>query len=82
MEENAWVEVFENELPGTVVGRIKVERLPSLWYELAAGDAEGSFSVNPTSGDVILQQLLDYETTTLYNLTVIVTSLVSAFLTW
>lgn len=69
----------ENEFPGTVVGQIKVERLPSLWYELDAGDAEGSFSVNPTSGDVILQQLLDYETTTLHNLTVVVTSLVSRF---
>ncbi|XP_054282044.1 fat-like cadherin-related tumor suppressor homolog [Macrosteles quadrilineatus] len=74
IESSPWTEILESAAVGDVIGYINVHTLPYLTYELVSGDPEGTFSVNPSTGDIVLTAPLDHETTQLYNITVRITS--------
>jgi hypothetical protein len=69
--------VSEDTRVGEVIGLVRASHLPFLAYDIVAGDTDGKFTVNPTTGDILLANPLDYETTSKYNLTVRITSRVS-----
>ncbi|XP_074651233.1 protocadherin Fat 1-like [Tubulanus polymorphus] len=53
-----------------------------LWYKITVGNEEKKFSINPESGNVIVAERLDWETTNSYNLTISVTDGVFTVFTW
>ncbi|XP_063233580.1 fat-like cadherin-related tumor suppressor homolog [Bacillus rossius redtenbacheri] len=73
-QENS-AEVYENEPAGKFVAHLEVRSMSSLLFEIAAGDAEGAFRVNPSSGVVVTRRELDYERRSFYNLTVQATNM-------
>ncbi|XP_042145867.1 fat-like cadherin-related tumor suppressor homolog isoform X2 [Ixodes scapularis] len=72
------VELFENEPSGTFVATLTMVSQTSLYFEIADGNDGDSFRVDPTSGVVFTNRVLDYEGCRFYNLTVVATNMVGA----
>lgn len=77
LEDIISFEVSETVRVGEVVGHVTSYFSPSLYYQLADTDDRPDFIVNPSTGDIIVQHPLDFETKHLYNLTIVITNLVS-----
>lgn len=71
------VELKEDALVGQVVWQAQARSALSISYLIVSGNSQGHFTINPTTGVITLKHLLDYETTTEFNLTVSATNLVS-----
>lgn len=76
-DNHYWVEVSETTLVGEVIGQVRAKGVPSLLYQL---EDQGYFSVNPSTGDVLLRRQLDYESVRCHRLAITVTSMVSVTL--
>ncbi|MCP3672837.1 MAG: cadherin repeat domain-containing protein, partial [Gammaproteobacteria bacterium] len=68
----ATFKIAENTANGTAVGTVAVTDPDgdSLEWEITAGDDDGDFAINSSSGDITVAKALDYETTSSYSLTV------------
>jgi hypothetical protein len=68
--------IAENSANTTSVGTVTAsdaDATQTLTYSITAGNAAGKFSINSSTGEIIVAESLDYETTTSYTLTVQVT---------
>ena len=70
-------EVYENVDRGINIIKVEARSQSSLKYEISSGNEDGIFSINPSSGIVINQQDLDFETKRFYNLTVSASNMVN-----
>ncbi|MFS0862184.1 cadherin domain-containing protein [Fredinandcohnia sp. 179-A 10B2 NHS] len=72
--EDATFSINENEDTGTLVGVVTASDADgdSLFYEIISGNEDGVFSINSSTGEIVIKDgsLLDYETTTTYELSV------------
>ncbi|MGH0159302.1 UNVERIFIED_CONTAM: hypothetical protein FKN15_036965 [Acipenser sinensis] len=63
-------EVGETVIIGSFVALVTASSQSSVMYEIKDGNIGSTFDINPNSGVVITQKLLDYETISSYKLTV------------
>ncbi|XP_066574333.1 protocadherin Fat 1a isoform X3 [Amia ocellicauda] len=63
-------EVSESVIIGSFVGLVSASSQSSVFFEIKDGNINSAFDINPNSGVVITQKLLDYETLPSYKLTV------------
>ena len=71
-------EVMENQPLGQFIIQVEARSQSSLFYEISAGNEEGMFQINPSTGIIMTKQHLDFERTRFFNLTVLVSNMVSA----
>ena len=69
-------EVHENIHKGSSVITVTARSQSSLWYEIISGNEDGAFVVNPSTGIVMTQNYLDFETKRFYNLTISASNLI------
>ena len=69
-------EVHENIHKGSSVITVTARSQSSLWYEILSGNEDGAFVVNPSTGIVMTQNFLDFETKRFYNLTISASNLI------
>lgn len=72
------VELHENEKPGKPLIAIIATSRSSVYYEIISGNINDSFTINPTSGVLRTNAMLDFEVMKIYNLTVQATNMVGA----
>lgn len=78
-EQNDYiVELHENEKPGKPLTAIIATSRSSVYYEIITGNINDSFTINPTSGVLRTNAMLDFEAKKFYNLTVRATNMVGA----
>jgi len=76
VKPNQMFQVAEDQLVGTVVATVVAidDGLPNppsaLTYSITAGNADGTFAIAPTTGEITVEGPLDYETRSGYVLTV------------
>eukprot|EP00091_Calanus_sinicus_P016138 TRINITY_DN35380_c0_g1_i1.p1 TRINITY_DN35380_c0_g1~~TRINITY_DN35380_c0_g1_i1.p1 ORF type:complete len:150 (+),score=20.23 TRINITY_DN35380_c0_g1_i1:26-451(+) len=70
-------EVYENQPIGHFIIHVEARSQSSLFYEITAGNMDGMFQINPSTGIIMTKQHLDFEKTRYYNLTVQVSNMVS-----
>ncbi|KAJ8383464.1 hypothetical protein AAFF_G00220600 [Aldrovandia affinis] len=63
-------EVSESAPPGSFVSLVAASSQSSVFYQIKDGNVGGTFDINPNSGVVVTQKMLDYETRPTYKLTV------------
>ncbi|CAH6787249.1 Fat1 [Phodopus roborovskii] len=64
------VEISEAVSIGTFVGMVSAHSQSSVMYEIKDGNVGDAFDINPHSGSIITQKVLDFETLSIYTLTV------------
>ncbi|XP_007646239.1 protocadherin Fat 1 isoform X3 [Cricetulus griseus] len=64
------VEISEAVGIGTFVGMVSAHSQSSVMYEIKDGNVGDAFDINPHSGSIITQKDLDFETLSIYTLTV------------
>lgn len=72
------VELFENEKPGKSLTAVIATSRSSVYYEIIGGNIDNSFVINPTSGILRTNNMLDFESIKFYNLTIRATNMVGA----
>ncbi|GFQ74088.1 fat-like cadherin-related tumor suppressor homolog [Trichonephila clavata] len=72
------VEVHENEKPGKPLTAVIATSRSSVYYEIIDGNINDSFVINPTSGILRTNNILDFEVMKFYNLTIRATNMVGA----
>lgn len=72
------VELFENEKPGKSLTAVIATSRSSVYYEIIGGNIDNSFVINPTSGILRTNSMLDFESIKFYNLTIRATNMVGA----
>ncbi|XP_030767379.1 fat-like cadherin-related tumor suppressor homolog isoform X3 [Sitophilus oryzae] len=70
-------EIYEDQPLGSYVAHLEVRSTSSLQFEILEGNSDSSFIISPSTGIIITQKILDYETTKFYNLSVIATNMAS-----
>ncbi|KAJ8953022.1 hypothetical protein NQ318_015384 [Aromia moschata] len=70
-------EIFEDQPVGSYVAHLDVKSTSSLQFEILSGNTDSAFIISPSTGVITTQKYLDYETTKLYNLSVIATNMAS-----
>ncbi|XP_065170403.1 fat-like cadherin-related tumor suppressor homolog isoform X3 [Atheta coriaria] len=78
VEKEVAAEIYENKPLGSYVAHLNVRSTSSLQYDILEGNTDDAFLISPSTGVIITQKLLDYETTKFYNLTVIAVNMASA----
>ncbi|XP_018591317.2 protocadherin Fat 1a isoform X3 [Scleropages formosus] len=68
-------EVSETALPGTFVSLATASSQSSVFYQIKGGNVDSAFDINPNSGVVVTQKILDFETLPSYRLVVQGTSM-------
>ncbi|XP_046644672.1 fat-like cadherin-related tumor suppressor homolog isoform X5 [Daphnia pulicaria] len=65
-------DVFEDASGGTFVIQVEGRSISSLLFEITDGNGDGSFTINPSTGIIVVSPRggLDYETTKHYNLSI------------
>ncbi|XP_045031201.1 fat-like cadherin-related tumor suppressor homolog isoform X3 [Daphnia magna] len=65
-------DVFEDATGGTFVIQVEGRSISSLLFEITDGNSDGSFTINPSTGIIVVSPrgALDYETTKHYNLSI------------
>lgn len=65
-------DVFEDATGGTFVIQVEGRSISSLLFEITDGNSDGSFTINPSTGIIVVSPRggLDYETTKHYNLSI------------
>ncbi|XP_040587830.1 protocadherin Fat 1 isoform X7 [Mesocricetus auratus] len=64
------VEISEAVGIGTFVGMVSAHSQSSVMYEIKDGNIGDAFDINPHSGSIVTQKALDFETLSIYTLTV------------
>lgn len=70
-------EIYEDKPLGSTVAHVNARSTSSLQFQIMDGNIDDSFVVSPSTGVVITNKILDYETTKFYNLTVKAVNMVS-----
>lgn len=73
-------EIFEDQPLGSYVAHLDVRSTSSLQFDIVDGNTNRSFMIGPSTGVVITQAELDYETNKFYNLTITAVNMVSIVL--
>lgn len=60
---------------GSYVVHLEARSTSSLLYEITEGNINDAFTISPSTGVIVLNDKLDYETTRFYNLTVVATNM-------
>lgn len=55
------VEIFENQPVGSFVMHLETRSTSSVVYEIAAGNVDDMFFINPSTGVIVTKDLLDFE---------------------
>uniref|UniRef100_A0A182QTF4 Fat-like cadherin-related tumor suppressor homolog n=1 Tax=Anopheles farauti TaxID=69004 RepID=A0A182QTF4_9DIPT len=71
-------EIYENLPIGTFVIHLEARSTSSLLFQIIGGNVGDMFFINPSTGVITTKDLLDYEHTKFYNLTVRATNMASA----
>ena len=69
-------ELSENSAENSYVTAVVASSRSSVIYEIINGNQGGFFKINPNSGVVSTESLVDYEVTSFFNLTVLATNMV------
>lgn len=77
VEKEVAAEIYEDKSLGSFVAHMNVRSTSSLQFDIIDGNINESFMISPSTGVIITQKLLDYETTKFYNLTVKAVNMVS-----
>lgn len=78
MRQDTTAEIYENSPEGTFVTEIEAMSSSSLLFEIANGNADDVFFINPSVGIVTVKNNLDFERQKFYNLTIRATNMASA----
>ncbi|KAK9754794.1 Cadherin domain [Popillia japonica] len=78
VEKEVAAEIYEDKSLGSFVAHMNVRSTSSLQFDIIDGNINESFMISPSTGVIITQKLLDYETTKFYNLTVKAVNMASA----
>ena len=72
MQSEYTADVFEDAAGGTFVVQVEGRSISSLLFEVVDGNADGAFTINPSTGMIVVSPHsgLDFETVKNYNLTV------------
>jgi protocadherin Fat 1/2/3 len=75
-------DVFEDASGGTFVIQVEGRSISSLLFEITDGNSDGSFTINPSTGIIVVSPRggLDYETTKHYNLSISAMNMVRVYL--
>ncbi|XP_023289907.1 fat-like cadherin-related tumor suppressor homolog isoform X2 [Orussus abietinus] len=71
-------EIYENQRIGAYVKHVEARSTSSLQFEIRKGNRDDTFFVNPSTGVITTKNLVDYERTKFYNLTVAATNMAGA----
>ncbi|GLV44546.1 kugelei [Carabus blaptoides fortunei] len=71
-------EIYEDRPIGSYVTHLEVRSTSSVQYEITEGNVDNPFLISPSTGVIVTQKILDYETTRFYNLTVTARNMASA----
>lgn len=71
-------EIYEDRPIGSFVTHLEVRSTSSLLFEIRDGNTNDVFLISPSTGVIVTQKQLDYETTRFYNLTISATNMASA----
>ncbi|XP_056442395.1 protocadherin Fat 1a isoform X2 [Gadus chalcogrammus] len=74
-EKDFSAEVSESAHPGSFVCLVTATSQSSVFYQIKAGNINNAFDINPNSGVVVIQRVLDYETTPEYKLIIQATNM-------
>ncbi|KAM9329220.1 protocadherin Fat 1 [Gastrophryne carolinensis] len=75
MKKEYFAEISESARIGSFVALLSTQSQSSVTYEIKNGNIMNAFDINPTSGVVITQNHLDFETMPFYTLTVQATNM-------
>lgn len=78
VQQETAAEIYEDLPLGSYVAHLVVRSTSSLQFEIIDGNAGEAFMVSPSTGVIITQKVLDYETRKFYNLTVQAVNMASA----
>lgn len=67
-EKEFSAEISESAHPGSFVSLVTAVSQSSVFYQIKDGNINNAFDINPNSGVVVTQKVLDYETTPQYTL--------------
>lgn len=67
-EKEFSAEISESAHPGSFVSLVTAVSQSSVFYQIKDGNINNAFDINPNSGVVVTQKILDYETTPQYTL--------------
>lgn len=71
-------EIYENVPVGTYVAKVEARSTSSLLFEIIDGNHGDKFFINPSTGIITTKDLLDYETTKFFNMTIRATNMAAA----
>ena len=78
LEEEVAAEIYEDQPLGSFVAFLDVRSTSSLQFDIVDGNVDDAFMISPSTGVIVTQKYLDYETTKFYNLTVKAVNMVRA----
>ncbi|XP_017121894.1 fat-like cadherin-related tumor suppressor homolog isoform X1 [Drosophila elegans] len=67
---NIAIEIFENLSIGTFVTQVTARSSSSIFFNIVSGNINDSFRINPSTGVIVINGNIDYETIKVFNLTV------------
>ncbi|KAF5307382.1 hypothetical protein FQR65_LT07099 [Abscondita terminalis] len=71
-------EIYEDQSLGSYVAHLDVRSTSSIQFDIISGNVDNSFIIGPSTGVIITQRELDYETNKFYNLTISAVNMASA----
>lgn len=78
-QEEYTTEIEENKEEGAFVAVVSAVSQSSVIYEIIRGDPDNMFTVNPNSGVVSTSKVLDFESSSFFNLTVKGTNMLDSY---
>lgn len=78
LNQDLSAEIYEDRPIGSFVTHVDVRSTSSLLFEIIAGNVNDVFLISPSTGVIVTQRGLDYETTRFYNLTISATNMASS----
>lgn len=70
-------EIYEDRPIGSFVTHVEARSTSSLYFEIINGNENNVFSISPSTGVIVTEKNLDYETKRFYNLTISATNMAS-----
>ncbi|KAH8379347.1 hypothetical protein KR009_004338 [Drosophila setifemur] len=67
---NVAIEIFENLGIGTFVTQVAARSSSSIFFNIISGNVNDSFRINPSTGVIVINGNIDYETIKVFNLTI------------
>nr|XP_022919754.1 fat-like cadherin-related tumor suppressor homolog isoform X3 [Onthophagus taurus] len=78
VDKEVAAEIYEDQPLGSFVALMKVRSTSSLQFEIITGNVDDAFMISPSTGVIITQKMLDYESVKFYNLTIKAINMASA----